>query len=452
MTATTGPRRAAAVADAPVPARRGAPGIVSAHLALHALVFLVAACAVGLTLALLLLVPDAGRMLGPITYGRLAPVHLDVALYGWCGLPLAGLLLAWYRGRDDASRAARVATEAWAGALWAGAFCWLAGQTTGKVFLDWAGVARGLFIAALCVLALVLGDGLRRGPRAPRGAFRAKAILLAALCTVPVALVVATSRASYPPVNPRSGGPTGADLLGSTLIVVWVFLFAPSLLGVTHPRGDGPRRTLAWICAAQTVLFFVVRARGATTEADPVQYLSLATLVLWAWALPRFLLAHPWPAAARRWVLAFLWWALALLVTGVGAFLPGVLPLVKFTNALVGHAHIAMAGMATAFGALVLVVLTRPGPVEDALAGDGPFWTWHGGAVLHVVALIAAGALEVKDPGVLFRPDATITTLYALRALAGAAMLGAAIAFLRGGVAQIAAAEAAGRRTREETA
>jgi cytochrome c oxidase cbb3-type subunit 1 len=56
-----------------------------------------------------------------------------------------------------------------------------------------------------------------------------------------------------------------------------------------------------------------------------------------------------WPAGSRRWLLAFAGWGAMLLITALFTFLPGVLDRWKFTNALVAHTHIAMAGMLTCF-------------------------------------------------------------------------------------------------------
>lgn len=408
-------------------------------LALHALTWLAAACAVGLLMALLLLVPEAGAMLGPLTFGRWAPLHLDLALYGWCGLPLVGLLLRLYRGADDASRGAALAIEAWSGSLLAGALAWLLGETSGKIFLDWTGAARWMFVAAILGLALVLADGLRRAPAAHAPRLRtAKAALLVALLAVPIAMAVATSRRTYPPINPSSGGPTGADLLGSTVAVLWIFLLTPTILGLVRRDQARATRRLILLLLAQTALFLAL-GHGDASHRDPLQVAALATLALWVVPLPRYLSGFDWPPGARRWLAAFLLWGAALLATGLLAFLPGVLERVKFTNVLVGHAHVAMAGMATSFAALVLAVLNRGNGIARALGARRPFALWHAGSVLHVAAVLAVGALEAVDPGVLFRPVPAIGALYALRALAGLAMLAAAVTWLRTAGAQEAA-------------
>ncbi|MFL6290817.1 MAG: hypothetical protein ACJ759_07985, partial [Thermoanaerobaculia bacterium] len=198
------------------PAREGAspsptsvPAIPLASV--HALAWLVIACAVGLLMSILLLFP--GLNLGPLTYGRWAPLHLDLVLYGWLALPLVALLFRAYLPPD---RAAGWAVQVWSGSLVAGAASWLLGRTTGKAFLDWQGIARLAFLANLAFLAVVLAAGLVRRRREGER-FLALAALWVGLLGVAAMMVSATSTRTYPPINPATGGPTGASLLGSTL-------------------------------------------------------------------------------------------------------------------------------------------------------------------------------------------------------------------------------------------
>lgn len=322
---------------------------------LHALFWLTAGSAVGLLLSVLLLLP--GLDLGPLTYGRWMPLHLDLLLYGWIALPLVALLLRAYQ---PPARAAMMAVQAWSAALLVGAVAWLAGETTGKQFLDWEGIADVFFLAALLFLAGVLAAGLIRKPRASLLA------LWIGLLAVPAGLAWAASPATYPPVNPATGGPTVASLLWSTLAVVVIFLLVRHLLGA-------------------------------------------------------------WPAS-RLWLGAFGAWGAVLLVSSaVMLALPWLLGRVKFTNALVGHAHLAMAGMATSFVALLLGVLNGETRLSGVLGDRAAFVLWNAGNAVQVVALTVAGALEAADPGTVFRGDPPITALYVLRAAAGAAMLAASV-------------------------
>jgi cytochrome c oxidase cbb3-type subunit 1 len=331
---------------------------------LHALAWLAAGCAVGLLLSVLLLVPELGAAFGPLTYGRWMPLHLDLLLYGWIALPLVALLFHAYQ---PPARAAGIAVQAWSGSLLAGAVAWLAGETTGKQLLDWQGISGLLFLASLLVLAGVLAAGLIHRFRL------SAAVLWVGLLLVPALMAWAASPVTYPPVNPASGGPTIASLVWSTVAVAAIFALVPYLLGA-------PGRAALRAC--------------------------------------------------RQWLWAFGAWGTLLFVSSFPMFAPGLLVRVKFTNVLVGHTHLAMAGMATSFAALLLAALNalNGGTRLQGVLGDRPsFLLWNLGNAAQVLALTAAGALEAADPGVVFRADPAIAALYALRAVAGAAMLAAAV-------------------------
>ena len=400
----------------------------------HALGWLGVSAGIGLLMALLLLWPGLGALFGPLTYGRWMPLHLNLVLYGWLALPLVALLFRAFLPREGTARGAALAVQVWSASLIVGAAAWLAGQSSGKAFLDWEGVARGAFLANLLFLAGVLAAGLIRRSRA--GAPRAKTAGLwgfwSLLLAVPVSMVFATSPKTYPPINPATSGPTGADLLGSTLCVIAIFAGTPLLLGLSARVASLRRPAIeAFGALAAHTLFFAAIGRGDHSHREPLQIAAVATLLVWAWLLPRWFRCFAWPAESRPWLIAFLAWGGALLATAVPMFLPGLLDRIKFTNALVGHAHLAMAGMATSFVALLLVVLNQETPLAGVLGDRSAFLHWNAGNVIHVAALAAAGALEAVDPGIVFRDDPWITTLYGLRTLAGAAMVLAAIRWIR---------------------
>lgn len=399
----------------------------------HALSWLGAATGVGLLLALLLLFPGLGAALGPLTYGRWMPLHLNLALYGWLALPLVALLFRAFLPRRGPARGAELAVQAWSASLFVGAAAWLAGRSTGKAFLDWEGVARAAFLANLLFLAGVLAAGLVRRARAGEPRARTAGLwgLWGVLLAVPAALVFATSPATYPPINPATGGPTGASLLGSTLCVIAIFLGTPLLLKL--PARAPLRSPVLEVFGALAAhaAFFAAIGLGDRSHREPLQIAAVATLLVWAWLLPRWLSRFEWSAECRLWLIAFLAWGGALLASAVPMFLPGLLDRIKFTNALVGHAHLAMAGMATSFAALLLAALNRETRLAGVLGDRSAFLLWNAGNFIHVAALVAAGALEALDPGIVFRGDPRITNLYAVRALAGAAMVSAAVRWLR---------------------
>ena len=61
-----------------------------ASAAWHGLFWLAFANAVGVLIAILLLVPALNRQLGEWTYGRWMMVHMNLELYGWASIPLVG--------------------------------------------------------------------------------------------------------------------------------------------------------------------------------------------------------------------------------------------------------------------------------------------------------------------------------------------------------------------------
>jgi cytochrome c oxidase cbb3-type subunit 1 len=395
----------------------------------HALGWLGVAAGIGLMMALLLLFPGLGPVLGPLTYGRWMPLHLNLVLYGWLALPLVALLFRAFLPREGGAPGAAMAVQVWSASLIVGAAAWLAGQSSGKAFLDWEGVARVAFLGNLLFLAGVLAAGLVRRSRA--GASRARMAGLwgfwSLLLAVPVAMAFATSPKTYPPINPDTGGPTGASLLGSTLSVIAIFAGTPLLLGL-KTRVSSLRRPAIEVFGALALhsLFFAAVGHGDHSHREPLQIAAVATLLVWAVLLPRWLRCFAWPAESRLWLIAFLAWGGALLASAVPMFLPGLLDRIKFTNALVGHAHLAMAGMATSFAALILVVLNQETRLAGVLGDRSAFLHWNAGNAVHVAALVAAGLLEAQDPGIVFRGDPWITVLYGVRAVAGAAMVFAA--------------------------
>jgi cytochrome c oxidase cbb3-type subunit 1 len=441
----------------------------------HALSWLVVANAVGLLLALLLVAPRLGVLLGPFTYGRWMPVHLDVELYGWSSLPVVAVLLRFYRADEmGRSREAALALQAWSGTLLFGAIGWLRGSTSGKPYLDWSGPSRVLFVAAMLLLAAVLASAWARTFRHPPGAKDARpwpsawsarplaarsaprvpgapgvtartasplprssgaaiagrGVLLAALTAVPVALYWAASPRVHPPINPATSGPTGTSLLGSALAAIAILAGGPLLAGLESRDG---RRATTRLFVALAIHFAVFAAldHGDRPHRDGIEIAAVASTLLWIPLLDRHLRRLRWPPSSARWLHAFrLWWAL-LVSSAVVAFLPGVLDRVKFTNALVAHAHVAMAGALSSFLVLLLQAANRDTALGAIGSDRAGFLAWNGGAALMIAALVAVGVLEARAPGTLFRPDAVVDALYGVRAVAGVAMLLASVGWLR---------------------
>lgn len=392
------------------------------HAIRHALGWLVAGNGVGLYLSLLLLFP--GLQIPPWTYGRWVPVHLNLQLYGWTSLPLIAWLFSLYEIEKSRHAAwGHAAVWAWSAALATGVLHWLDGITSGKIFLDWKGGALWALVVAQVILwtALALAWHERRhtwNRKRRSGLF----IALIALALVPVSLVFAASPAVYPPIDRSTGGPTGSSLLGSTLIVIGLMLILPRMVA----PGIRKSHTVAtWIFFAASWLVFGVTEAIGGTHRDAWQILPMLLLVPWAWLIPRDWKCFDWPQGSSVWRYAMLAWWAVLVFTGVLMFQSGILDRFKFTQGLVAHTHLAMAGFTTSFCALLCVlILRRP------LGGNVSVISWHLATLAMVVLLAASGWQEGKNYHWMADMPEWRTVGFLLRPVCGAVMCAASIHWL----------------------
>lgn len=402
---------------------------------LAALLWLVVANAVGLLLATLLLLPELGSLFAPVTYGRLLPLHLNLELYGWTTFPLVALFARTFVAPGDRGLLPRLALQGYSAALGLGAASWLAGMTTGKIFLDWQGPARWALLTALAGLELAFAASWVRRVRAD-GALAARAVwggsaLLALLAAVPVALAFATRPETYPPINPSTGGPTGGSLLGSSLGLAGLFLACPWLLG--RPlKPAASRRTLGAVLGLFALhgLAFGLLDHGDHSHRELTQLLALCSLLAWPPLLVLALRSFRWPAGAGRWLWSFGAWGALLTASAVATFSPGVLDRLKFTNALVAHAHLAMAGMLSSFLLLALTALGEETGLGPALGRARPFWLWQAGSAVMVLALTAVGFAEGGRPALILERGGLLDAAYVVRLAAGALLLSASVTWL----------------------
>ncbi|HEY2469391.1 MAG TPA: hypothetical protein VGI45_16340 [Terracidiphilus sp.] len=396
-----------------------------ATAAWHAFLWLVVGNAIGVMLALLLLIPSLNIFLGEWTYGRWMMVHVNILLYGWCGLPMIGWLFRIY-GADRGPLAVwcRPVLWVWATALFIGSFTWLAGHSSGKVFLDWSGYARIAFPAAMLALWLLLAVSLVLGWKSARNqhwsARAIKIVSLAILFAVPFAIYVASSPGIYPAINPATGGPTGESQLESSLGVVAILLLVPFGLARRRPGRGWPLATAAVVFALESLLCFSM-SRGDVSHHIPSQYLSLGSLLAWIPIVPAYYATFQWHENTRSWRKALLWWWGFLVVSGWIMFLPGVLDRFKFTDGLVGHSLLAVAGFLTAMLALVLVQLL--GDQGWILTRRWSFHMWNWSVLAYVVLMFIAGWIEGDNPAFTSAPGPLRNTLYSLRLVTGIFML-----------------------------
>lgn len=399
----------------------------------HSLGWLYVANLIGVWLAVLLLYPNAGRWMGEWSYGRWTPVHLNFQLYGWMALPLVAWAIRIYRAdRGPIATWSRAALVLWSLALTVGGFSWLNGNSSGKLFLDWSGFARIFFPLAILFLWLVLAIAYAQAWREPDNRSvlvrSAKLVGLVVLLLVPFLLYIASNPAVYPAVNPDTGGPTGASQLESTLIVVLILLLLP--YGLTRRRATGRKWIVAaWIILAVEGLLCLGLGRADVSHHRPVQFISLASLMVWVPLVPAYFNAFDWPRSTRIWRMATLAWWAVLVPTGWAFFLPGILDRLKFTDGLVGHSILAMAGFVSSLLILILAVLL--GKDGDVFNSRWAFVAWHGGALAYVVLFFFAGWKEGADPTFTIVPSTARNVLYAVRLGLGLAMTAASAEWLR---------------------
>jgi cytochrome c oxidase cbb3-type subunit 1 len=400
-----------------------------ASAAWHSLFWLVLANAVGVLIAVLLVLPGWNKVLGEWTYGRWLPVHMNLQLYGWCSLPLVAFLFTVYGAdRGVAAGWCRPVLWIWSFALGAGALSWVTGHSSGKLFLDWNGYSRVLFPLALTALWCLLALANARGEKPASLMVRIGKIAgLVLLLAIPVLLYIAASPDLYPPINPDTGGPTGASQLESTLVVVAVLLLLP--FGLTQRKVAGRWQiAAAWSVFAVEFFLCLALGRGDVSHHRPVQYVSLGSLLVWLPLTPAYYGAFEWHPNTRHWRIAFLCWWSVLVPTGWCLFLPGVLDHFKFTDGLVGHSLLAMAGFVSSL--LIFVMVHLLGEDGWIFNGTWSFWVWQVSVVLYVLLMFFAGWLEGADPGFAMMPTAERNAIYLLRLLLGVLMLAASADWL----------------------
>ena len=391
----------------------------------HALFWMMAANGVGLLLAYLLLVPKAGLLFGELTYGRWVPLHLNWQLYGWTALPLVSWVFVLLpRSRTTFARASCLGIRAWSGALLLGGVFWLSGHTSGKMFLDWTGGLRVFFPVVVLflwgVLALSWWSDERRTWRAIPG--------LLALLGVPFGLYFASDPGVYPAVDQSTGGPTGASLLNSTLSVVFLILLIPGLLGV---KALNPRfNRFIWAAFFLNLGLGIYAETLSASHSHPGQIACLGSLLIWLVLLPWHYSRQDWKRPCLRWRRAMFLWLGLLIVNGFVTFLPGILDRLKFSDALVAHSHLAMAGFTTSF---LIFILQQILPEKSAAIFEFPrvFVVWHLAAFIYVLALLAAGIFASQDPSFTIHPGLARNSLYTVRLLCGVFLFGVSLHWWR---------------------
>jgi cytochrome c oxidase cbb3-type subunit 1 len=406
--------------DLASPTRDPYPYVITAW---HSLAWLTFANGIGVLLAVMLFFPATNHLFDDFTYGRWLIVHMNLELYGWSSLPLLAFLFKVYAvDRAPASQWVRPILWIWSAALTVGGFSWITGHSSGKLFLDWTGYARVLFPFAIAAVWLLLAYAFFRSLGASYQSSRArmgKTVGLALLLLVPILLYLSASPNVYPPINPATGGPTGASQLESTLVLVAILLLIP--FGLTHrkhPRAGAI--AIAWVIFAAESLLCLGLGRADVSNHRPTQYIALGSLLVWIPMIPAYFADFAWNPNTRRWRIAFLWWWAILVPTGWALFLPGILNHFKFTDGLVGHSLLAMAGFVSAL--LIFVMVQLLGEGGWIFNRTWSFYVWNLAVLAYVLLMFIAGWREGSDPAYTIIPGTARNLIYAGRLLVGVLM------------------------------
>ena len=383
-----------------------------------ALTWLLAGCVAGLVSAASLLAPYAG-LPALAGYGRLMIVHLDVQLYGWCFIPLLALVLSRIFPQDDA-KGVSFSILVWSAVLFTGLLTWLGGGAAGKVFLDWRGASFAALAAGMTTIWATAARAAFERRNQPGALLRFAGI--ATLGLGAIAFARSCNPAFLPPVNPDSGGATGHNLLASTLGFA---VLTAGIARMLFPRTPLPRMEM-WgtgaVFAGGLATYLVIR-HGDVSHHGRDQVVGLAYTVFLGVALARFLRLFPWRSGTTcRW---FVFWWMLVATDGVLLFLPGVLERAKFSDALVGHAHWAMAGIVTSLNFLILENL----PGSGIRFGGITQCVWNT-TVLAMGAMLTYAGFSSRPGDMPSADDRVRLAAYATRFVCGALMTGLVVFWL----------------------
>ncbi len=411
----------------------------------YSLGWLFAANLVGIWISILLIWPTIGNIIQPLSYGRWMPLHMEWQLYGWCSLPLLGILLKIYflpnqKGILDC----KVIFNAWSVALVIGGISWLSGNVSGKLFLNWHGFSRILFSLTLVLVWSILVSHVYYEYKYSLDIktistkyFRIlKVLFLLVMLAIPVMIYVSSSNKSYPPVNPESGGATGHNLLLSTTMIMIIFAGIPYFLKCEIKKNSKPLKLFsAYIIICLITYSFISHGNASNRSLD--QIIGMGILLLSIPILSIFYLSFQWHANSKKWMTAFIAWWGVLTLTGFLTFLPEILVKQKFTNALVAHTHLAMAGMLTSINILILLNLSRDCKISSPLQSHRLFSLWQYGCLIYVCSMSLLSWLEAMQPDIIFQLHKVTIVNYTVRLIAGSMMTLSSLLWFLGSVTKM---------------
>lgn len=324
-----------------------------------------------------------------LNFGRLVPLHLDWTLYGWLSFPLIGFLFDLKGKCRPQSSAIKIGLWFWFSTLILSSLYILLGHSSGKLFLEFTDLSRYLFTLNLATLSMAY---IIESFFIAKQSFVQKYILNTCAVLVPIVWFFASSAKVYPPINPNSGGPTGASLMASTLVILPVFILLAEKLDNKITFTDTKNY---WILLLVHFLIFVfISDHGSISNDNLGQIVAIASLIIWPFLLIKLFFKNPSSAYLRSWKLSMFVWFGILSISALIMFLPSVLSYAKFTSIIVAHTHLAMAGFLSSFSFLVLGSIID----DDLITRCFPktfFKKWHGIQIAHITILLLLGLTEL---------------------------------------------------------
>ncbi|PCJ18216.1 MAG: hypothetical protein COB02_11550 [Candidatus Cloacimonadota bacterium] len=344
-----------------------------------------------------------------LNFGRLLPLHLNWTLYGWLSYPLIGLLFVLKGECRKNSKLIKLSLLFWLAALIALSISCLTGNSSGKLFLEFTGISRHIFALNLSFLSFtyIYESRYLKGIN-----FFNKYIMNGVAFCIPIVWFIASSAEVYPPINPSSGGPTGVSLMGSTLVIIPIFLLLIKKLDKNI--SNNYLMKYWYFLLIHFLIFMVFCNHGSISNNNVGQIVSIFSLIIWPFLLIKLYFKNSSDRDQKHWKTSMVTWFLLLSITAVISFLPGVLIHVKFNSILVAHSHIAMAGFLSSFCFLVFDCFVSKDYLKHCLNSNF-FINWHLIQVSHVFLLFFMGMIELD--GFYYNIDFTYEFLKYLRVL-----------------------------------
>ena len=394
------------------------PDIAARYFLYSAMVWLVVPVLDGLLLATFLYQPAVQEYLPDalkpyVIFGRLRPVHVNLALWGWLSMTYAATMLYAVPRLVGAplysERLARVTLLLWNALMLAGSVSLLAGGNQGHEYAEFPWLIDLGFIAAVLLLAANVWGTVRR--RTERLLYVSCWNWMAATLILPFIYAIGNN------VWDTSGAYTGAtDAIVNGFYIHNIFnvWFTTGGIGVflyMIPKVSGnplfSHRLAIWgfasVWAGQHHLLY-----GPGPEW--LEILSVAFSITAAIPNTAFLvnflmtMRGSWgtigPSMAARCVVVAALMYSATCVQGIAQSFRNFNSYIHFTNWVVGHSHLIFVGgwSFLAFGVLYLLLPRMLGrPMHSRTLMEWHFWLTLGGITVFMSSLFAAGLVQGAD-------------------------------------------------------